>query len=173
MPEDEGLLPPYPPSRIPTPHPALCATFSHKGSRITLPLRPWPSCVEGSRIGGADAVSDQGEAGIGQAQRQRIPIVDGEGDGRLWPGAYREAPALLFQEALGDAAQGLDHQASVLVEDAIGAAVLGEGVVVAALRHLQHIGSRELASLLGGDGLVGQDRLRALRGRRRIGGKAK
>ena len=53
-------------------------------------------------------------------------IVGREVNGSLRPGAYREVPVLLFQEALGSLSQGFDHQASIFVEDAVGSAVLRE-----------------------------------------------
>jgi hypothetical protein len=73
--------------------------------------------VEGLRIGGADALSGQCELGIGQAQCESVFVVHDKCDGRLRCGAHREAPAFLFQEALGCFSQSFDHQASIFVED--------------------------------------------------------
>ena len=51
--------------------------------------------MEGLRIGGADALSGQGEAGIVQAQGEAVLVVGGEGDGRAGRGADGEAAVLL------------------------------------------------------------------------------
>jgi hypothetical protein len=113
--------------------------------------------MEGLRIGGPDPLSGQREFGIAQAQCESVLAVHDKCDGPLRLGAYREAPIMLFQEALGCFSQGFDHQASVFVEDTVGSAVLRERVVIATRRHLQNVSSCVFASLAGGDGLVGQN----------------
>ena len=108
------------------------------------------------RIGGAYSLSGQGEAGICQVKCECVFIVCDKCDGSLWPGANGEAAVLLFEETLGCLSAGFDHQASILIEDTVGSAVLREGVVVAAFDDFEDEGSCESGALLRGGRFVGE-----------------
>lgn len=95
-------------------------------------------------------------------------VFDGEVDVTARRGAHREAAVILFEKALRGFAERLDHQASILVEHTVRAAILREGVMEIGRETVkfQNECAFELRALGGRNRIVGKN---SFRGRARTG----